>query len=209
MEETIPILWGPRDGKHLLSEYKELGNYKEFKDLNREDLNFAWYMGNPSSPLNDGTIHSDIVKARSAAAKCIKEPGKRQRYGEMNLPSSVKDAIKKMQTFSPEARMIAKQIATTAFMNLQAMVNVDMEADFKITRNITSGTGKEKTVEAIEEMDWTGRKQYVDIIAKVTDTLPGLLKQVEEGFGVEEKDDKSKEFGEKAIDEFHRNNQES
>jgi hypothetical protein len=208
-EQATPILWGPTDGKSLLAEFPELNNYREFKELTKEDLNFAWYMGNQSSPLNDGTVHSDIVKARSAAARCIKSPEKRKEYGELNIPSSVKEAIKKMSTFSPVARMIAKQIATTAFNNLQAMVNVNVQNDFKISRNITSGTGKDKTVEQVEEMDWTGRKQYVDTVAKISDLLPDLLKQVEEGFGVEERDDKNKEIGMKAIDKFHQHNQES
>ncbi len=208
-EQAIPILWGPTDGKSLLAEFPELNNYREFKELTKEDLNFAWYMGNQSSPLNDGTIQSDIVKARSAAARCIKSPEKRKEYGELNIPSSVKEAIKKMGTFSPIARLIAKQVAAISFKNLVAMVSVDVAEDFKITRNITQGSGKDRTVESVTEIDWTGKKQYVDIVAKVKDTMPELLKQVEEGFGVEERDEKNKEIGMKAIDKFHQHNQES
>ncbi len=206
-DELKPILWGPRDGKSLLAEYPDIGEYKEFKELSREELNFVWYVGNPSSPLNGGGVLDEKIKYKSAAARCIRDPEKKKRLGEGDIPSGIREAIAKMQTFSPEARAIAKQVATTAFHNLQAMVNIDVESDFKITRSITSGTGKDKTIENVEEMDWAGRKQYVDTVAKISDLLPSLLKQVEHGFGVEEKNDK--ELGMKSIDKFHQSNQEN
>lgn len=206
-EEAKPILWGPRDGKSLLSEYPDLAEYKEFKELSKEELNFVWYVGNPSSPLNGGGILDEKLKYKSAASRCIRDPEKKKRFGEGDIPSNLREAISKMSTFSPEARLIAKQVATTAFHNLQAMVDINVNDDFKITRNITSGTGKDKVVEQVEEMDWAGRKQYIDTVSKISDLLPNLLKQVEHGFGVEEKNDK--EVGMKPIDKFHKDNQEN
>lgn len=206
MENEYPILWGPRDGKSLLSEYPDLNEYKEFKDLTREELNFVWYVGNPSSPLNGGNILDERIKYKSAAFRCIKDPEKKRRFSEGDMPSGIREAIAKMQTFSPEARAIAKQVATTAFHNLQSMVDINVGADFKIMRNITSGTGKDKVVEQVEEMDWAGRKQYIDTVAKISDLLPSLLKQVEHGFGIEIKNEK--EIGMKPIDKFHQSNQE-
>lgn len=206
MEKEYPILWGPRDGKSLLSEYPDLNEYKEFKDLTKEELNFVWYVGNPSSPLNGGGILDEKIKYKSAASRCIRDSEKKKRFGEGDMPSSIREAIAKMQTFSPEARAIAKQVATTAFHNLQSMVDINIESDFKILRNITSGTGKDKVVEQVEEMDWAGRKQYIDTVAKISDLLPSLLKQVEHGFGIEIKNEK--EIGMKPIDKFHQSNQE-
>ena len=55
-----------------------------------------------------------------------------------------------------------------------------------------------------KEINWTGRNSYVTSAKNISETLPSLIKQVEEGFGVT--DIKEGEVGSKAISRFHSTN---
>lgn len=187
-QEDKILLYGPKTGKSLLRLYPSLQEEKVFKDLSAEDLNFAWYVGNPTSPIDIDT--PTLTKYRMAATVCItSSETKRRAFIEGNIPDDVKAAINKMETFSPDARMMAKKMTQQAFHNFQKLLNVDVEKDFLITRTI--GKGEEK--EEITEMDWTGRKSYVDSATKIISELPELVKKMEEGYGLTGTESKGKQ----------------
>lgn len=197
-EEKI-LLFGPKTGKSLLRLYPELANEPEFKELSQEELNFAWYTGNASSPIDPEW--EDIVKYRAAAAVCFKNNDlKRKEYGSGNIPDEVKRAIEKMKTYSPDARMIAKRMVQDTFERYQKLLNVNIEKDFLVTKKI----GKGEDAEEITEMDWTGRKSYVDSASKIMAELPEMVKKLEEGFGITHaKKAKEEQLGKRAIDRYH------
>lgn len=186
-EDTI-LLFGPKNGKNLKKSYPELATQKEFKDLSNEDLLFAWYVGNPSSPIDPNL---DIMFRNSSAAAVVftKDSSRKANYAKGEYPDEVKIAIEKMSKYSPDARLVSKRMVQAMFQNFQKMVNVD-------PREFIS-TDKEGTVTP----DWTAKKQYIDSCTKISEALPGLIKQIEEGFGIEEK--KNTSDGAKAIDKFH------
>lgn len=198
LEDRI-LLYGPKTGKSLLRLYPELKDEKVFKDLSLEDLNFVWYVGNPTSPI-DSDVDTE-TKYRMAASVCIKtSEDKKKRYASGNLPDEIKSAINKMETYSPDARMMAKKMTQQAFHNFQKLLNVDVEKDFLVTRKI----GKGENVEEITEMDWTGRKSYVDSATKIIAELPELVKKMEEGYGLTGTESKGKtEQRQTAIQRFH------
>jgi hypothetical protein len=196
-EEDKILLFGPKTNKSLLRQYPELAQVKEFKAISGDDLVFAWYLGNQSSPIDPDW--EDAIKFKTAASYAIKEASKRQKYASGDIPENVKEAIEKMKAYSPEARMVAKRMIQTMFQNFQKLVDVN-PAEF-----VTKEYGGDGEV-IKEETDWTGRKQYIDSCSTISKTLPALLDQLEKGFGIEEKEVTG---GKKSIDKFHQINREN
>ena len=186
------VVFGPKDGESLKKSYPELLGYSEFKELSSDDLLFAWYVGNPTSPLAESK--SATIKYSTAASICFKDNAfKKKTYADMNIPESVKVAIDRMKRISPEVRILSKRMVHKMFENFQKMVDVNV-SDFVITDKEGNTTP-----------DMTAKKQYIDYCTKISEALPGLIKQIEEGFGVENaKEDKKS--GKKAIDKFHSDN---
>lgn len=191
------ILFGPKTNKSLLRQYPELANVPEFKAIAGEEVLFAWYFGNQSSPVDPDW--SETIRFKTAASYAIKEEKKRQKYATGDIPENVKKAIEKMRAYSPEARMVAKRMIQTIFNNFQKLVDVNpaefIVKEYDAQNNITK-----------EETDWTGRKQYIDSCSTISKTLPALLDQIEKGFGIVEKE---AVVGKKPIDRFHQDNREN
>lgn len=202
MSDEKIILFGPKTGKSLLRLYPELAEDKTFSILSQEDLNFAWYVGNPSSPIDDDT--DEYVRYRMAAGICVNtSEEKKKKFASGAFPDEVKSAINKMKTYSPDARALAKKMTQQAFNNFQKLLDVNVEKDFLVTRKI----GRGEDAEEITEMDWTGRKSYVDSATKIISELPDLVKKMEEGYGIQSTDKKGKEEVRKSgIDRFHDTN---
>lgn len=193
MSQENIVLFGPRTGKSLLRTYPELAQDPVFKVLSGDDLLFAWYMGIPNSPVDHDW--QDMARYKSAAARCFpNNKDKKENYSVGNVPEEVKAAIERFKTYSPEARFMALKMTQTIFNKFQQMVDVDVKKDFEEIDN-----------EGNVSINFTARKQYVDSAAKIREELPMLIKQIEEGYGVSEKNkgDEQK-FGAKAIDKFHK-----
>jgi len=186
-EDTI-FLFGPKNGKSLKKSYPELASQKEFKELTNEDLLFAWYVGNPSSPIDPNL---DIMFRNSSAATIVftKDSSKKLNYSKGEYSDEVKVAIDKMSKYSPDARLVSKRMVQAMFQNFQKMVNVNPNEFISMDKDGNA------------TQDWTAKKQYIDSCTKISEALPGLIKQIEEGFGIEEKKNTSE--GTKAIDKFH------
>lgn len=200
-QEDKILLFGPKTGKSLLRLYPELAEDKVFKDLSSEELNFAWYVGNPSSPIDEDS--SDYNKYRTAASICIlSSEEKKKKYSSGDIPDNVKAAINKMKLYSPDARALAKKMTQQAFHNFQKLLNVDVEKDFLVKTII----GKGDDAKEITEMDWTGRKSYVDSATKIISELPELVKKMEQGYGILEDKKGKDEVRKSGIDRFHDTN---
>lgn len=200
MEEKVDnideiILFGPRTGKSLKKLYPELSEEKEFKAISDKDLLFAWYVGSKSSPIDENLTQT--IRYSTAAAIVFKEDlEKRKMYSSFEIHDSVKEAIKKMETYSPEARWLAKRGVQTIMKNYLKLIEVDVENDFKYYDK-----------DGHEQIDYTARNQYVNSTKTITEAFPVLIKQIEEGFGITEK--KGEEVTKKAIDTFHEHKKES
>lgn len=184
--ENRIVLFGPKTGKSLKKLYPELSEEKEFKELSNDDLLFSWYMGIPGSPVDQKW--SDNVRYKQAAYIVFtdKKDPKREAYASMNVPENVKIATERFRKYNVDVRLMSKTIVQTMFNNISELVNAK----------------KEDFIDEDGNIDWTGRKQYIDSCAKISETIPTLIKQIEEGFGVEEKKSDTGS-GAKAIDRFH------
>lgn len=203
MNDNQPIiLFGPRNGKSLLRLYPELNKDEHFKSMTADDLHFSWLMGIKGSPVSEEL--DDGLRSKAAAAKAYtNKPDKRQTYGtNRDYTDEIKVAIKKFQAMSPDARLIAKQMTQKTFEKFQKLLDVNIEEDFKITRVVGRGEDRQE----VTEMDWTGRKQYVDSATKIIESLPDLLKKIEEGYGITEKGKGDEEIAGRTINKYHQLN---
>jgi hypothetical protein len=184
-----PILFGPSTGKHLKKMYPELANEPLFKEIKNDDLLFAWYLGNKSSPV-DPEWPEELRYKESARQAFTNDVEKRNQYANKNVPESVRLAVEKMGTYSPKARELAARTLQNHFHNMLEMSQVDVKKDFMYVDK-----------DGNELIDWTARNQYISSVKTSTEILPNLIKQVEEGFGIEKT--KKEESGTRAIDKFH------
>ncbi len=90
-------------------------------------------------------------------------------------------------------------MAQETFYKFKELLKVDVENDFVKTRTVGTGENKEE----ITEIDWSGRKSYVDSAEKIIEALPDLVKKIEEGFGITGTDKKDRRNGSNAIERHH------
>lgn len=200
------VLYGPRTGKHLKRLYPELEEEDAFKALKNDDLLFAWYMGIPGSPVSIDLLEN--IRIRVASDRSFgTNTAKKKEYQSGNIPDEVKKAIKKFEEMSPEARLMAKNAEQKAYANLCKLIDIDVDTAFLIIKK-----GKDpETGDVVErkEMDWNGRKQYADSVISITKAFPEMLRRIETGYGMTEKNKAmaSDAPGSRSIDIYHKNKQ--
>lgn len=195
-EDNEIVLFGPRTGKSLKKLYPELQEETEFKILNDKELLFAWYIGNPSSPIDPD--NTDSIKYSTAAAIVFRDDSiKRQQYASFEIHENVKEAIKKMETYSPNARWLAKRGVQSIMKNYLKLIEIDVDTAFDYIDK-----------EGNKQKDYTARSQYVQSTKTIAEAFPMLIKQVEEGFGITE-NKKGEEVLSKAIDKYHQQKKDS
>ena len=161
--------------KGMIYEYPELGQIPEFACLTNKQLLFVWNYSNITSP------HFFIRKKNEKLHKCIHDSFGRladdeyARYMNEDFPQDIRDAMKRMDTFDVSARYRAKLNVEKVFSNLEKMIDI--------------AEGQ------IQSMDLDEKKKYADFSIKVAEAMPGLIKQLEDGFGIrteEAKEDNKK-----------------
>ena len=183
--EDKPILFGPRSGKHLRRTYPELDDEPAFKGLNNEDMYFAWLMGIPGSPIDEDWETMVRLKAAVKLAYPRNEVKKQKHSHYTTIPEEIKQAIKRFESYVPEARLKAKLMQQRMMVNYEIIVNQD-----------------------VSSMDSDEKQKYTSTTVKINEALPQLLKNLEEGFGITEKQKKEEGGpGTKTIDRFHQNRQ--
>ena len=195
MEEETHLLFGPTNEKDLKRQHPELLNVEEFKKLSVGELLFVWWYSNPTSPLVRNDNLSEKHRSAEAYLKAFKSSPDEQRkidYASLNFPDRVKMAIDRMMKYAPGVRIRSKLMIEEILTNFEKMVKVNMD-EF-----VTIDDDGNKVI------NWTGRNSYINSASKISETLPQLIKQVEEGFGVTES--KGSESGTKAIHRFHSTN---
>lgn len=190
------ILYGPKDGKNILRSYPELAENPIFKGINSDELLFAWYIGISNSPVEEDWPIS--TRYRVAANKAFSDKNhKKVSFAAGEIPDTVKAAIQEFGKLAPEARNLANKMTQTAFKKLNEMVNVDVQKDFLYT---------DKDGNLL--VDHSGKKSFVDMVHRMTETIPTLLKQMEQGYGVSDNRKKEEFFGVKPIDLYHQQKKE-
>jgi len=164
----------PEDYRHR---YPELERTAEFAELHAKALIFVWWYANQTSPLVIYT-HDDYERVSEALKRSGYNPSKteKDRLLSLQFDSQMATAIQKMASFDPGARFFAYKMIKNIYDHYQKIIDMGPEA-FEVT------TRQGKGDDAIETKE-TDYKRYVDVSAKISDELPGLLTKLEEGFAI-------------------------
>ncbi|HHT9135807.1 MAG TPA: hypothetical protein ACFYEK_01040 [Candidatus Wunengus sp. YC60] len=199
-KEITPAIFAPKNGVVLKRDHPELKENKKFKDLSNEEITWVWHYACKSSHLDDeqekGLTMAERAKKAADLSFKTNTPASKEakiKFAKLDVPERIKEAIDEMRKYNPTARDIASKIIETSFINLYNMIAVNAEDFIEVE---VDEHGNER-----KRINFTARKQYVETVAKTSETLPELLKQLESNFGVERKEnDKSTD---RLIDEYH------
>lgn len=165
----------------MLREYPELAEFDEFTSIRNDELIFVWNLLFDSSAIDNP---SDSDKRKSAAKKAFSgDKEKVALFTSGKYAPEIKAAIECMETFNPSARMRAKYMIDKIFYDFENIV----KKDFTVLTDVSEA------------------KKWSDLKLDIIKSLPGLIKQIERGYGVvEEKEKKeSKERGTTFADSIH------
>lgn len=165
-------LFVPAKGLDMKSEYPELAVIHEFSVLTNTELVYCWLLGNKTSPLSldfqwKGVRAEAVEKALklSGYIKFLDEKSIRSNV-ELKFENKIQNAINRMKMFNPSFRMKAKMMSEKMMNNISRMVDVSEEE--------------------LEKMDIGGKKEYADLVKRVTDVMDNLIVSNEEAYGVKE-----------------------
>ena len=169
--------------------YPELKEIKEFASIPAKQLMFVWYMSNPTSPL-EGMSQKD--KTEEALNKSGYKPSK---TGRADILRGVYDentakAMHRMAAVDPGARYQGYKMITRILKEYDTIIKLGSKGFIQKT---IEGSGENKV--EVEEIDY---QKFVNTSAKIVDTIPIILKKLEEGFSVsvrgQEADDEDNDF---------------
>ena len=146
--------------------YPELGRIDEYRPLSSNELVFVWWFANPTSPLMKKPLSEEerAMEAlhRSGLHKHLSED-KQHKYLAIRFPETVHAAVQRTLKFNLDIRQQANDLLIGIFEN------------YKELRD------KNKFKDNEGNLDYGA---YVTSSSKAAAALPGLVKQIEEGYGI-------------------------
>lgn len=177
-------LFYPSSKREITADYPELLKYQEFKGMPSKDLVFVWYYGCKASPFYP------IDDERKRIEKCLEKafPDEKERRKNWDrffdgFETKIRNAVDRMESFEPNARVRMKQMTEKMFENMQRVLQINAD---DINEEFMDKDGY---------VDWAKKKSYIDSVSKANEALPHILKNLESSFGVvEDEDDENEEF---------------
>jgi len=171
-------LFMPIGKKDLRKLYPELNSYEEFKGLHFKDMLFVWRLTMTYSEEVDEKERVELA-LRSSYDGSELDSKKSMSLRKLDYPRDIERAIKKMESFDLPVRLMARNMTETILLSYQKMLKIvsgkNIEAAFK---------DKDNT------LDWAKFSSYVNATTKMNESLPLLIKQLEDGYGFKEKKSK-------------------
>ena len=169
MAEENFYLFRPTD-QDMRIEYPELAKVPEFNALGSiQELKFVWYYSNRTSPFFTAK-KGQQTKIKACIKQAFKgrpmETADYKKYLEGNFPPKIKDAMAVMESFNPSARVRARIAIESIFNNLEASLEL----------------GEDMMKSMADDIDQ--KKKYIDLSIKVSESLPIIIAQLEEGYGI-------------------------
>ena len=157
--------------------YKELSRIPEFNDISVYALIFVWWYANPTSPLVM-SIRDDHKRAEEALlrSKWVPSRAEKEDILRLNFSEQLSTAIARMENVDPGVR--AKSYNMIIKILEEYTTIIQRGADGFVNKTV-KGTGENAVT--VEEIDYP---KFVATSAKIAETLPILLRNSEEGFGV-------------------------
>jgi hypothetical protein len=163
--EVEIILFGVEHDGDLRIEYPELAEIEEFKTLSPKNVRLCWLLGNRTSPIYNLSKKERMPKALELVyGKSYRERKDISNILDGDIPEEIVIGIRRMESFNPEYRLRAKLMTQYMFEILNDMIILD---------SVT-----------MANMDIDEKKKYTDLIVKVHDELPSMVKTLESSYGV-------------------------
>lgn len=150
-------------------EYPELADISEFDTLQNKELKFVWFFANQTSPFINiknrrerGRLALDAAFGEDKAPKELKNEVLTGMFDER-----IRAAIERMSKFDAGVRTRAKSMAERIFSNFEIIIKVDPDE--------------------VEQMEDDEKANYVNLAKTVQGALPDLVKQLESGYGIRER----------------------
>jgi len=162
----------PLTDTDIRTEYPELGQAEEFKELSGNEMKFVWYYSNQTSPY----IHLPYKERVLKCLEILKDElsgTQLEDYAKLDFPPTISAAIEHMSKYNPELRVKANNINETIFKNIKKIVSIDAE----------------------DIPDMEEKKKYIAISMDVIRHMPELINQMEQGYGVRVKGKKKESTG--------------
>lgn len=156
-------------GKQMKTQFPELGNISEFENLTSSELKFCWYVGNPTSPLIKVKNKKERAKKAielSYSERAIENSKKVKKILDGEIPQEIITGIDRMSKFSLSHRLKAKFMDEYIFDKLNSLTYLDQVA------------------ETAMKADPAMKKQYADLVLKISAEMPELVERIETGYGV-------------------------
>ena len=172
-KEIELVLFGLETENDLRLEYPELAEIDEFKGLKAKEVRLSWLLGNRTSPIYRLSKKDRLSKALELTYG--RDYHIRKDLGEIirgELPDYIVNAVRKMESFNPEYRLRAKLMTQYMFEILNEMIVLDSQT--------------------LASMDIDEKKKYTDLVVKVNDELPGMIKNLESAYGARTVDKKTR-----------------
>ena len=163
-EEVDVVLFGMENENDLRTEYPELSDIPEFKNMDKKALKFCYLVGNRTSPIYSMSPREKKIERALTlvyGVNFLKKP-ELKAISEGDIPQEIISGIERMLLFNAEYRFRAKMLSQYMF---------DILTEIVIVENLTT-------------MDMDERKKYTDLVIKVHSELPSMVKTVESSFGV-------------------------
>ena len=188
LSEKNYLLFAPRKGRDLKTEYSELNQTEQFKRLSKDEMLFVWYMACVSSPFTEFKDEEKLDTVIDLSFPKKFRDAKRTEYQGCNFPAHIREALVKMRSYDLPHRLRNRVFCEQFYANLEHISKV----------KVADESGK---------VDFAQAKDYALMISSVTKTMRELSAMLEntDGFGVAEEDPSMKLQKGDALRAFHLN----
>ena len=188
LSEKNYLLFAPRKGRDLKTEYSELNQTEQFKRLSKDEMMFVWYMACVSSPFAEFKDEEKLDTVIDLSFPKKFRDAKRTEYQGRSFPTHIREALVKMRSYDLPHRLKNRVFCEQFYANLEHISKV----------KVADESGK---------VDFAQAKDYANMISSVTKTMRELSAMLEntDGFGVAEEDPSMKLQKGDALRAFHLN----
>lgn len=178
-KKFVRVLYAPKCGNDLRSQYPELSNYEEFSKISKEELLLAWYYAVIFKGVRDPKERM-YMSLRDTYGQNLDDELARK-YIDGNYPIGVREAIKRFDSFTLNERLKALSMAQKTVANFEKILETSIDG-------------------LIAEGKWKDIKDWQSVVTDINKEMPDLIKRIEDGYGTAEVYVTN---GEKAVNVFY------
>ncbi len=174
-------LFVPVVNRDMIRSYPELARIEEFKKMRSLDMKFCWYYAiffsdekNPDKRVRSALKHS---WREGMDGKLL------EKFLKLDFPDSIRKGITRFGSFDIGSRIRAKFAAERILDGFEKLAQTDVNT-VGVIYIYADGSQDGEGEPLGEKRDWNQVSAFVNSMVKINESLPDLLKRVEEGFGV-------------------------